>query len=74
MMESIKVKDPKDEKITNQDESVTNVDVNDPEKKEPTAQNKNEKELTVITDNDSQGVLADENASNKGQGPSGENL
>ena len=77
-MESDKVQGPKDEKVTNQDDSVTNKDGdNDLENgKQPTAQNKTEKEkvLTEITDNDSAGVLADESASNKGQGPAGENL
>ena len=77
-MESDKVQDPKDEKVTNQDDSVTNKDGdNNLEKgKQPTAQNRSVKEpvLTEITDNDNQGIVADESASNKGQGPAGENL
>jgi hypothetical protein len=72
-MESEKVKDPKDEKILNKDDSVTN---NDGDKEQPIGQNKPEKEkvLTLISDNDNPGELADESASNKGQGPAGENL
>lgn len=75
-MESDKVQDPKDEKVINQDDSVTNKDGNnDLEKgKQPTTKNKDEKVLTEITDNDAHGILADESVSNKGQGPSGENL
>ncbi|HTE00142.1 MAG TPA: hypothetical protein VK668_12700 [Mucilaginibacter sp.] len=33
-----------------------------------------EKHMVILSDNDSQGELADEKASNKGQGPAGENL
>lgn len=77
-MERDEVQDPKDEKVTNQDDSVTNKDGdNDLEKgKQPTSESKREKEkvLTEISDNDNRGILADESASNKGQGPSGENL
>ncbi len=72
-MESEKVKDPKDEKILNKDDSVTNKDE---DKERPISQDKPEKEkvLTLISDNDIPGELADESASNKGQGPAGENL
>jgi hypothetical protein len=77
-MENVQVKDPKDEKITNQDDSVTNKDgKNNLEKGDQSSiPNKPEKEKapTEITDNDSPGILADEDASNKGQGPAGENL
>jgi hypothetical protein len=76
-MKSAEVKDPKDNKIINKDVSVTNKDSeNDVEKEQGTDQKKNDKEylLTLISDNDNAGILADESASNKGQGPAGENL
>ncbi len=76
-MKSAEVKDPKDNKIINKDDSVTNNDSdNVTEKEQATDQKKEDKEpvLAVISDNDNAGILADENASNKGQGPAGENL
>jgi hypothetical protein len=76
-MKSAEVKDPKDNKIINKDDSVTNKDSdNNAEKEQSTDQKKAEKEhvLTLISDNDNAGILADESASNKGQGPAGENL
>ena len=76
-MKSAEVKDPKDNKIINKDDSVTNKDSeNDVEKEQATDQKKTDKEhvLTLISDNDNAGILADESASNKGQGPAGENL
>ena len=76
-MKSAEVKDPKDNKIINKDDSVTNKDSdNDVETEQVTDQKKAEKEniLTPISDNDNAGILADESASNKGQGPAGENL
>ena len=77
-MESAVVKDPKDDQITNKDNAVTNKDGdNNLEKGEQSAaQNKptKEKVLTEISDTDAHGVMADESASNKGQGPAGENL
>ncbi len=76
-MKSAEVKDPKDNKIINKDDSVTNNDNdNVTEKEQATDQKKEDKEpvLAVISDNDNAGILADESASNKGQGPAGENL
>jgi hypothetical protein len=76
-MKSAEVKDPKDSKIINKDDSVTNKDSdNISEKEQPTDQKKTGTEhvLTLISDNDNAGILADESASNKGQGPAGENL
>lgn len=76
-MKSAEVKDPKDNKIINKDDSVTNNDSdNVTEKEQATDQKKEDKEpvLAVISDNDNAGILADESASNKGQGPAGENL
>jgi hypothetical protein len=77
IMESA-AKDPKDEQITNKDDSVTNKDGdNNLEKGEKqTEQNKpaDEKALTPLSDNDNAPELADATASNKGQGPAGENL
>lgn len=73
-MKSAEVKDPK---IINKDNSVTNKDDdNDVENEQSTDQKKAEKEhvLTLISDNDNAGILADESASNNGQGPAGENL
>ena len=71
-----KILGPRGEKIVNRDDSVTNEDSNNnlQNGKQAITQGKSEKVLTKITDNDTQGVLADENTSNKGQGPSGENL
>ena len=76
-MKSAEVKDPKDNKITNKDNSVTNKDDdNTLETEQATDQKKTDKEhvLTLISDNDNAGILADESTSNKGQGPAGENL
>jgi hypothetical protein len=76
-MKSGEVKDPKDDKIINKDNSVTNKDDdNNMEKEQATDQKKEDKErvLAIISDNDNAGILADESASNKGQGPAGENL
>jgi len=71
-------KDPKDEQITNNDDSVTNKDGdNNLEKGEQqTDQSKpvDKKVLTELSDNDNAPELADATASNKGQGPAGENL
>ncbi len=72
------VKDPKDEQITNVDDSVTNKDGdNNLEKGEQqTDQGKpvDKKVLTELSDTDNAPELADATASNKGQGPAGENL
>ena len=77
-METVSVKNPKDEKIVNKDDSVTNRDGNSTIEKDIRSGNENqpvkEEKLTELSDNDSPGILADENASNKGQGPAGENL
>ena len=76
-MKSAEVRDPKDNKIINKDNSVTNKDDDNNVEKEQTAgQKKTDKEhiLTLISDNDNAGILADESTSNKGQGPAGENL
>lgn len=75
-MESVGVKDPKDDQIINKDNAVTNKDGdNNLERgKQPDAKNKSEKVLTILSDNDNPGLLADESTSNKGQGPAGENL
>ena len=76
-METVSVKNPKDEKIVNKDDSVTNRDGNSTIEKELRSDNENqpkEEKLAELSDNDSPGILADENASNKGQGPEGENL
>ena len=70
------VKDPKDEQITNVDDSVTNKDGdNNLEKGEQqTDQSKpvEKKVLTELSDNDNAPELVDATASNKGQGPAGE--
>lgn len=76
-MKSAEVKDPKDNKIINKDDSVTNKDSeNDVETEQAIDQKKVEEEhvLTLISDNDNAGILSDESTSNKGQGPAGENL
>lgn len=72
-MESVKVKDPGNGKIINRDNAVTNKDNQDnPEKGE---QPVNQKTNPVTPSNDNPDLYepADE-SSNKGQGPSGENL
>jgi hypothetical protein len=76
-MKSAEVKDPRDNKIINKDNSVTNTDSEHMVEKEQTTDQKKADEehvLTLISDNDNAGILADESASNKGQGPAGENL
>ena len=77
-METVSVKNPKDEKIVNKDDSVTNRDGNNTIEKDIKSDYENqpakEEKLTELSDNDSPGILAVENASNKGQGPAGENL
>jgi hypothetical protein len=72
-MESVKVKDPGNGKITNRDSAVTNKDNQDnPEKGE---QPVNQKTGSATPSNDNPDLYepADE-SSNKGQGPAGENL
>ncbi|MDB5133404.1 MAG: hypothetical protein JWP37_7 [Mucilaginibacter sp.] len=78
-MESVRVKDPKDGKIINKDDSVTNKDGNDDLEKGglPTGQSKtdNEEIATVTPGNDNSELYEPATeSSNKGQGPSGENL
>lgn len=71
---------PKDEQITNDDTAVTNKDGNNNLEKgeQPTEQKKPDAERvpTVTPDNDSgdPSPPKQENTSNKGQGPAGENL
>ncbi|MDB5032378.1 hypothetical protein [Mucilaginibacter sp.] len=76
-MENTAYNEPKDDQITNDDTAVTNKDGdNDLEKGEqPTEQNNPDEERipTVTPDNDNDDP-EDENTSNKGQGPKGENL
>lgn len=76
-MENYENKSPKDDRITNDDNSVTNKD--ELEKgNQPTKQDKPDEERvpTVTPDNNSgdPGPAADEDSSNKGKGPAGENL
>ena len=74
-METENVKDPKNEKILNKDDSVINSsDTNDTVEKGTDSANEAEKELVPLTDSDNSPQLSDESASNKGQGPAGENL
>jgi hypothetical protein len=85
-METTAYNDPKDDQITNNDTSVTNKDGdNNLEKGEqPTEQDNTDpvRVPTVTPDNDSGDPTPpkkgennqDETASNKGQGPKGENL
>jgi len=71
-MESVKVKDPGNGKITNRDSAVTNKDNQDnPEKGEQPVNQA--KATTPSNDNPELYEPADE-SSNKGQGPAGENL
>lgn len=80
-MENTAYNDPKNEQITNDDTAVTNKDGNNDLEKgaQPTEQNKPDAERvpTVTPDNDSGDPTPpkkEENTSNKGQGPAGENL
>jgi hypothetical protein len=78
-MENVRVKDPKDGKIINKDDSVTNKDGNnDLEKSELlTVQSKTDDEeiATIAPSNDNPELYEPATeSSNKGQGPSGENL
>ncbi|MDB5115788.1 MAG: hypothetical protein JWQ79_1280 [Mucilaginibacter sp.] len=80
-MENTAYNDPKDEHITNNDTAITNKDGdNNLEKGEqPTEQEKPDSERveTVTPDNengDPGPPDEEENTSNKGQGPAGENL
>lgn len=82
-METTAIKDPKDEQITNDDTAVTNKDGNnDLEKgKQPNVQDNPDEErvktVTPATDDSGDPTTQepeDENTSNMGQGPKGENL
>ena len=79
-MENSAYNDPKDDQIINKDTAITNKDGdNNLEKGEqPTEQNKPDEERipTVTPDNDNDEPISpeEENTSNKGQGPKGENL
>ena len=79
-METINYNDPKDEQITNDDNSVTNKDGdNDLEKSRPQVDEADIDVDKIATPDDNMGdptPLNEEDAdhSNKGQGPKGENL
>jgi hypothetical protein len=79
-MKSAVINDPKDDKIINKDDAVTNKDGdNNLEKgKQPTDQKNPDKERvpTVTPDNDNgnPGPPAEESSSNKDGGPAQENL
>lgn len=82
-METNAINDPKDEQITNNDPAVTNKDGNnDLEKgKQTNVQDKPDEErvktVTPATDDSGDPTVQDpedEDTSNKGQGPKGENL
>ncbi len=78
-MENIENGNPKDEQITNQDDSVTNADSNAEEpNKHPEPEQEVAKEIPTVTpDNDGAPTPVkpeDEDTSNKGNGPAGENL
>ena len=73
-MESVKVKDPGNGKITNRDNAVTNKDnLDNPEKGEQLVNQEKPDAVTPSNDNPDLYEPADE-SSNKGQGPAGENL
>jgi hypothetical protein len=73
-MESVKVKDPGNGKITNRDNAVTNKDSQDnPEKGEQPVNQKKADAMAPSNDNPELYEPANE-SSNKGQGPAGENL
>lgn len=75
-MKNMQYNNPKDERVTNDDNAATNKDGNnDLEKGEPSSEKKAEN-TPVKPDNDSAYITspAVESTSNKGQGPAGENL
>lgn len=77
-METTEYNNPKDDQITNQDESVTNAD-NDPEEenKHPEPDADVAKEIPTVVpgdDGDPTEKLPEDDSSNKDKGPAGENL
>jgi hypothetical protein len=77
-METTENNNPKDDQITNQDESVTNADSGAEEpNKHPEPEQDVAKDIPTVTPgNDGDPTLVDpeDEASNKDQGPAGENL
>ena len=78
-METQENNNPKDEQITNQDDSITNADNSAEEpNKHPEPEQDVAKEIPTVTPgNDGDPTPAepeDEDTSNKGEGPAGENL
>jgi hypothetical protein len=80
-METTEIKDPKDEQITNADTAVTNKDGNnDLEQGAPNLQDKpDEERVPTVTPDENKGDPTaqepeDEDTTNKGKGPKGENL
>ena len=78
-METLENNNPKDEQITNQDDSITNADNSAEEpNKHPEPEQEVAKEIPTVTpENDGDPTHAkpeDEDTSNKGEGPAGENL
>ena len=78
-METSENNNPKDDQITNQDDSVTNSDSSAEEpNKHPEPEQEVAKEIPTVTpNNDGAPTPAqpeDEDTTNKGKGPSGENL
>ncbi len=77
-MENTAYNDPKDEQITNVDDSITNAD-NDPdeENKHPEPEQEVAKEIPTVTpdnDGDPTPEELEGDSSNKDKGPAGENL
>ena len=77
-METTENNNPKEEQITNQDESVTNADNNpEEENKHPEPEADVAKDIPTVTPNnegDPTPIQPEDDSSNKDKGPAGENL
>ena len=76
-METTENNNPKDENITNDDNSVTNTDHADEVNKHPEPEAEVAKEIPTVTPNnegDPTSIQPEDDSSNKDKGPAGENL
>ena len=76
-METIENNNPKDENITNNDNSVTNADDAGEANKHPEPEAEVAKEIPTVTpanEGDPTAIQPEDDSSNKDSGPSGENL
>jgi hypothetical protein len=76
-MENVTMQNPKDGQIINKEDTIINKDGDFGNENLPPAEESRSdsaEKQTVITGNNSLGEVAEENTSNKGQGPSGESI